>query len=140
MTKYQPKPPPSPEKLASANTEGAHQTALMAQVALHLKEMPELIMLYAIPNGDERNSIVASKLKGQGVKAGVPDLFLPVARGGKHGLYIEMKLAKYRNRKNGGCSEQQLRWHKMLKEQGYGVAMGYTWQEAFDIIVMYYNS
>ena len=46
---------------------------------------PELVLLYHIPNGGKRDAQTAISLKRQGVKAGVPDLHLPVARGGYHG-------------------------------------------------------
>ena len=42
--------------------------------------------------GGKRDAKTATILKRQGVKAGVPDLHLPVARGGYHGLYIELKV------------------------------------------------
>lgn len=48
-------------------------------------------IIYAIPNGGQRNAIVAAKLKAEGVLAGVPDLFVAVAAKGWHGMYIEMK-------------------------------------------------
>ena len=52
---------------------------------------PELALLHHIPNGGKRGKAEAAKLKRMGVKPGVPDLHLPIARGGFHGLYVEMK-------------------------------------------------
>lgn len=48
-------------------------------------------LLYAIPNGGQRNKAVAGKLKSEGVVRGVPDLFLSVPNSRYHGFYIEMK-------------------------------------------------
>lgn len=52
------------------------------------ENLPELKLMHAIPNGGKRDIRVALKLKEEGVKPGVPDIFLPLSRGGKHGLYI----------------------------------------------------
>lgn len=69
--------------------EGLEQAALMAELRLRLPEVADLI--YHVPNGGHRVKAVAAKLKAQGVKAGIPDLVLPMARGGYFGLYIEFK-------------------------------------------------
>lgn len=80
---------------------------------------PELALLYAIPNGGRRDRAEAAHLKRQGVKAGVPDLCLPVPRGGFHGLYIEMKVDK--NKPTG----KQENWLRQLKNNGYATAVCY---------------
>lgn len=69
--------------------EGQEQAALMAELALRFPAAAKLI--YHVPNGGHRVKAVAAKLKAQGVKAGIPDLVLPMARGGYFGLYIEFK-------------------------------------------------
>ena len=52
---------------------------------------PELFLLHHIPNGGSRNAAEAAKLKAMGVKAGVPDIHLPVPKGGYNSLWIELK-------------------------------------------------
>lgn len=74
--------------------EAAEQTKLFNWIAFARAATPELDMLYHIPNGGSRNKREAANLKRQGVRAGVPDLCLPVARGDYHGLYIELKYGK----------------------------------------------
>ncbi|RYZ22752.1 MAG: VRR-NUC domain-containing protein [Chitinophagaceae bacterium] len=69
--------------------EGQEQAALMREIELRYPEIFELI--FHVPNGGHRVKAVAAKLKAQGVKAGIPDLVLPMARGGYFGLYIEFK-------------------------------------------------
>lgn len=69
--------------------EGLEQAALMKEISLRYPAAAKLI--YHVPNGGHRHKLVAMKLKDQGVKAGVPDLVLPMARGGYFGLYIEFK-------------------------------------------------
>jgi len=43
---------------------------------------------FAIPNGGLRNIKVAAKLKQEGVKAGVADLFVALSNGKYHGLFM----------------------------------------------------
>ena len=47
--------------------------------------------LFAVPNGGQRNVVVASKLKAEGVRAGVADLILMCGLGQG---FIEMKTKK----------------------------------------------
>lgn len=74
----------------------------------------EIIM--AIPNGGYRTKTTASIMKAEGQLAGVPDLFVPAARGDYHGLWIEMK-----NGKAGHLSDAQKAMHQKLTEKGYKV-------------------
>ena len=71
--------------------ERPHQVALIKWVRTVKDTHPVLKLLYAVPNGGDRNLRVARKLKAEGVLAGVADLCLPAARRGYHGLYLEMK-------------------------------------------------
>jgi len=48
----------------------------------------------AVPNGGNRNVREAHRLKKQGVKSGVSDIFLPIPVGDYHGMFIEMKRRK----------------------------------------------
>lgn len=93
---------------------------------------PELKLLMHIPNGGKRTKIEAAILQEIGVKPGVPDLFLPVARQGFHGLWIEMK-----RQTNGVVTHYQQGWHKALREQGYRVEVCHGWIEARSKIMDY---
>lgn len=75
-------------------SEATEQERVINWARFYAKDFPELELLHHIPNGGSRNQLEAANLKRQGVKAGVPDLCLPVARNGKHGLYVEMKRQK----------------------------------------------
>lgn len=72
------------------------------------------IPVFHIPNGGQRGKACAANLKRQGVRAGVPDLCIPLARKGYHGLYIEMK-----RRKNYKVRPTQVTWLKRLNKEGY---------------------
>lgn len=113
-------------------TEHAEQVALMQLVSLHLGRWPELRLLYAIPNGGHRHIAVAKKLAAEGVRPGVPDLCLPVARGGYHGLYVELKRTK-----GGAVSDVQGDWHKALVHEGYAVVVCYGCDQAWGAIANY---
>ena len=95
-------------------------------------QWPELELMHHIPNGGSRNKIEAARLKGQGVKAGIPDVFLPVAKGGYHGLYIEMK-----KQHGGTVSPEQKDKIAKLREQGYRVEVCKGFQNAADVIEAY---
>jgi hypothetical protein len=69
--------------------------------------------LHHSPNGGKRNLREAVRLKAQGVLAGMPDLFLFVARHGYFGLFIEMKSP------TGTTSTNQKEVMRRLSEQGY---------------------
>ncbi len=92
---------------------------------------PELKLIFHIPNGGSRNTVEAVNLKRQGVKAGVPDLFLPVSRKGKHGLFIEMKVLPNK------CTEKQKEWLTALAEQGYRTTVCFSFEQAKDAILEY---
>lgn len=96
---------------------------------------PELKLLYHVPNGGKRTAREAARFKAEGVKPGVPDLVLPVARNGYHGLYIELK-----RRKGGTVSDNQKEWIKALTEQGYRAVVCKGADEAISEITAYMTS
>jgi hypothetical protein len=106
-------------------------------LAQHDDAEPLLRLAHAIPNGGQRNKIEAGRLRAEGVKPGVFDTFLPVARARYRGLYIEFKKPEYINRKNGGCSNEQMTFAKAVGDQGYAAIVCYTWRDAFEIVERY---
>jgi len=103
----------SPARFPGLVSEHQWQCMVMEWAELQSPKMPELKLLFAVPNGGHRHKPVAMKLKKEGVKRGVPDLCLPVARHGYHGLFIEMKSAK------GRLSVHQQKWADSLHQQDY---------------------
>lgn len=91
----------------------------------------ELEYLYHVPNGGSRNAKEAANLKAQGVRAGVPDLELPAARGAYTGLHIEMKHGKNR------VSKEQDRFLMALKEMGRCAVVCYEAEPAMKVIKEY---
>ena len=109
--------------------EEIEQEHVFLWASMEERAYPELAMLYAIPNGGKRAIKTAVALKKQGVKRGVPDMCLPVARGGYHGLYIELK-----RQKGGTVSETQKEWIAALNTQGYKAIICHGAEEAIEQI------
>lgn len=111
--------------------EEQEQRAVFDWAAYHFTRWPELMLMHHIPNGGYRTAREAAILRGQGVRAGVPDICLPVARHGYHGLYIEMKAKK------GTVSRIQEDWLKKLNAQGYKAVVCYGREEAVSTLEEY---
>ena len=71
--------------------------------------------IFAIPNGGQRSRTEAAIMKGEGVMAGVADLFV-MQKNGK-GLFIEMKTAE------GVQTAYQKEFENTCKRHGYGYAI-----------------
>lgn len=112
-------------------SESQEQILLMQWAELSQKKYPELKLLHHIPNGGSRHASEAANLKRQGVKPGVPDLCLPVARGGYHGLYIEMKSEE------GVISLNQRVFLESLNEEGYKAVVCHGFDKARKVIEEY---
>lgn len=91
-------------------------------------------LIYAIPNGGQRNKIVAAKLKEEGVLSGVPDLHIPVAKGIYHGLYIEMKAGKNK------LTDNQITIIDKLKNEGYKCAVCYSLYQFSNVVNEYFQT
>lgn len=113
-------------------TESEEQQTLFQWAAMQRGRFPELALMYHVPNGGSRSKAEAGRFKAEGVKSGVPDICLPVARGGYHGLYVELK-----RQRGGRVSETQTAWMERLKAQGYCVALCFGWEPAAKAIMEY---
>lgn len=87
--------------------------------------------IFAVANGGFRTPGTAGKLKAEGVKPGVWDLMLPLARRGQYGLWVEMKAP------DGRPSQEQLHWGDKMERAGYGLAICYSVDEAIREIKAY---
>lgn len=122
----------TPEMLAG-DSEHSQQVALFAWAADNVGKYPELALMFAVPNGGLRDIRTAVSLKAEGVKAGVPDIFLPACRysKAKYGLFIEMKI------KTNKATKEQMEWMTALTKASYQCVICYSWEEARDKIVAY---
>lgn len=113
--------------------EHKEQVTLMQWWALAHQQfgIPEQC-LFAIPNGGNRDAITGAHLKAEGVRAGVPDLFLAVPKHPNHGMFIEMKKAK-----GGRVSDRQTAIMSLMEDHGYVCTVCHGWTEARAAIERY---
>ena len=107
--------------------EAAEQIAYFKWAAY----IPELRWAFHIPNGGSRNKIEAVNLKRQGVKSGVSDIFIPLARGGYHGLFIELKVGRNKP------TDNQLEFINVMKKEGYAASVCYGAEAAIAVTRQY---
>lgn len=118
-------------------SEHSEQAAVIAWARLHERDYPALCWLHSSLNGiviparpAERARII-NHMKAEGMKNGVPDLFLPAARQGFHGLYIEMKTAK------GRLQPEQEQFLAYADAAGYMCVTAYGYEQAVEALEWY---
>lgn len=124
----------TPDKIAKPGNEDSHQIAVLAACALLVGKYPELAWLYHVPNGGSRDAREGAKFKMMGVKRGVSDLGLDVARKGYHGLKIEMK---HESATIANVSKEQKDYLTFVTDQGYYGCVAYGWEQAVATILWY---
>lgn len=110
-------------------SETTEQIALFNWAKRTESILPELALMYHVPNEGKRSN--GGILKAAGLKSGVPDICLPVANNGFHGLYIELKFGKNK------ATKAQEEYMAMLNAQGYKTAVCYGAEEAREEILAY---
>ena len=115
------------------DVEGQEQAQVIKMFRARYGDLGALLI--HIPNGGSRkNAFEGWRLKEQGVRAGVSDLFLPIARGGFHGLWLEFKAgAPY----TAAVTPQQKQWLALMTEQGYCAHLCIGIEEAFSTLENY---
>lgn len=105
-------------------SEHLEQVALFDLIRANEARYPMLAWVFAVPNGGSRHPAVARKLKAEGVRRGISDICVPIARKGYHGAFIEMKYGKNK------LTSEQTAFHKFLEDGGYFTATAYGSQDA----------
>ena len=114
--------------------ERQEQAWLFNWAKLQAGRFPELHDLYASANGGKRSKLTAVMLRSAGVKPGIPDVHLPVGRGGYLSLYIEMKR---KDATPSDTSPEQLDWHTRLRKDGNCVLVCKGFDVARESIMLY---
>ena len=119
-------------------SEHSQQAMVIEWAKRHEGRWPELWGLHSnlngifIPGPRKIAYKIINHMKAEGQKNGVPDLFLPVARRGYHGLFIEMK----RDEKQTPRPEQ-VDFMQYAEEQGYLDKVCYGYDDAVDTLQWY---
>lgn len=87
------------------------------------------LFYFAIPNGGKRSKIEAAIMKGLGVKAGVPDLWIGFSQG--RGIFIELKAP------NGRVSKKQTEVMVKLEALGHETFVCRSLDEVQHVIAGY---
>ena len=112
-------------KSAIGSSEDLEQEAVIEWC--DLKRIP----VVHIPNEGKRSAAYALRMKRMGLRPGFPDLFIPLARGNYHGLFIEMKYG------DGRVSSDQKDWLELLSREGYRAAVCRGFDAAIKEITAY---
>lgn len=123
-------------------SEHEEQVALFswALTEANLGNLPDLDLMFAVPNGAKlpffkrgkrRISKQGARLKAEGLRPGVPDICLPVARGGYFGLFIELKVGRNK------ATPKQSEWIKKLNKAGYFATVCVGQDEARELLKEY---
>jgi VRR-NUC domain len=114
--------------------ESIEQQALIKWADLYYVESIKSTLkkhLFAVPNGGKRNLIEAARLKKEGVRSGVPDIFLALPNTQSHGLFIELKS------KTGRLTKEQKDYLELLQKSGYCAQVCFGWEQAKAVIIDY---
>jgi len=112
-------------------SEHDSQVAFFQWIDLNLLEHPIYRLTYAVPNGGHRHISVASKLKKEGVRAGVWDVSVDYPCGDFIGLKMEFKHGKNK------LTEQQKVWRVRYEDAGYKTVVVYNWEDAVKEFKLY---
>lgn len=99
-----------------------------------------LVWAHAVHNQGHGDKIRGGRAKAEGVKAGIPDICVPIPCQRYAGLYIEMKTVDRKPKKagaKGGLSDDQIDAMKYLRSVGYCAEVAYGWREAAQVIRLY---
>lgn len=138
--------------LKAANDPESYTKAGCAQTWADFKrdQVPVLSRMFAIKNAGHGDAVRGAMSKAEGVKAGVPDICLPVRKLFTHpeepdgqtvvqasALYIELKRLKSQRGAAGSTSQVQDDWREYLTQAGYAVEVCHGWEAARDAILKY---
>jgi hypothetical protein len=94
---------------------------------------------FAVPNGmrvagdARKRAIYVAAMKRQGLTPGVSDIFILLARGGYHGLFLELKFGRNK------LTDEQASFQRRACWAGYQTGHAHTLDQAKEIVCRYLN-
>ena len=95
---------------------------------------PCLHLLHSVPNEGKRSYATAKMLKAMGLKTDIPDIWLPVARGGFLGWVTELK------REDEDPTDGQVAWLHALRAEGWQTHVFYNAPSTIESLQAYVSA
>lgn len=109
------------------------ELSIQSRAVKIIRSMPSPAdLIFAIANGGKRSARAGAILKRSGVLPGIPDTFLPCARHGYHGFFIEFK-----DPEDGRLSTDQMKIIPRLQHEGYLVEVCDSIDDATSLVAQY---
>lgn len=114
-------------------SESQIQQAVIREFAHRWPKIYASGALFAVPNQGRRGKANASRMKAEGMVAGVADLILLVPRGGYNGACVELKAP------GGKATKAQSEWLEARRKDGYYTMVAYGDTCAIQVFIDYLN-
>lgn len=114
-------------------SESQTQIAYFHWVKLKESQDDRFLAVFAVPNAGARTPRAGARMKAEGLRAGIPDIFCSIPSKGYHGLYIELK------KKGGKISPNQITYLDLFTKYNYLCKVCYSLSELIEVTEDYLN-
>lgn len=114
-------------------SESTEQQLVFEWASWNKNKYPGLETMYHVPNEGKRSASTGRRLKREGLKSGVSDICVPVAKSGYSNLYIELKTGKNK------ATESQLEFIGGINKYGGKALVVYEAENAIEVIQAYFE-
>ena len=114
-------------------SESREQQIIFEWASWNKNKYPGIEAMYHIANEGKRSASNGSRLKREGLKSGVSDICVPVAKCGYNNLYIELKSGKNK------ATREQLNFINLINKYGGKALIVYEADNAIEVIKAYFE-
>ena len=114
-------------------SESREQQIIFEWASWNKNKYPGIETMYHIANEGKRSASNGSRLKREGMKSGVSDICVPVAKSGYNNLYIELKSGKNK------ATKEQLNFINLINKYGGKALVVYEADNAIEVIKAYFE-